>query len=140
MTRAAETVDLFTCPNCFSAYADVQDVCPACEADRDGSGGRLELDTTARGAVARLGGLYGGILEAGPGLHVLWCARGVCVVSAEVGLVWRRETRTRVEDVRLLPGAVLVAAGGGERRLRLADGVEVEDRPGQDRGARRRED
>lgn len=122
-------MDLFTCPNCNSVYSDVQDSCPACEADRDGRGGRLELDTTSRSAVARLGGLFGGILDAGAETHVLWCARGVCAVSAEVGLVWSRKTRSRVEDVRLVADAVVVTAGGGERRLRLADGEELTDVP-----------
>jgi len=115
-------VELYTCPNCFSLYSDAQDACPLCEADREGEGGRVELDTTARAAVARLGGLYAGILEADGGTHVLWCARGVCAVSDRAGLLWACRTRSRVEDVALEDGFVRVEAGGEERRLDLAGG------------------
>ena len=115
-------MELRTCPNCSSVYADVQDACPLCEADPEGRGGRLELDTTTRAAVARLGGLFGGILEAGEGLHVLWCAHGTCAVSDEAGLLWRRDARARVENVSVEEDLVRVEAGGDHQRLRLADG------------------
>ncbi len=103
-------MDLIGCRNCGTLFGDAHERCPACDADRSGAGGRVTLDVTARAAVARLGGLFGGILEAGEDF-VLWCARGVCVVSEERGLVWERSLGGRVDDVRLEQDAVRVARG-----------------------------
>jgi hypothetical protein len=118
-------MELVNCPNCFTVYAEVQDACPNCDADADGAGGRVQLDSAARTVVARLGGLFGGILEAGDGAHLFWCARGVCLWSEEVGLVWHRATAGRVEDVAVRPDGVRVSTGRRVAVLSLADGEPV---------------
>lgn len=114
-------MELLTCANCASVYGDTHERCPGCDADHEGEGARLALDVTARAAVARLGGLYGGILESGE-QFLLWCARGVCLWSAHSGLVWERALGGRVDDVQLGQSTVRVARGERTLLLQRTDG------------------
>ena len=117
-------MELLTCPNCTTVYGDANDVCPNCDADSSGDGGRLELDVTSRAAVARLGGLFGGILEDGSD-YVLWCGRGICLVSDEAGLLWERGIDGRVDGVRVTESSVLVSCGPFELVFDRTDGSPV---------------
>jgi hypothetical protein len=110
-------MELVTCPNCFAVYGDAHARCPSCEADQRGEGGRVALDVTARAAVARLGGLWGGILE-WDDQFLLWCARGVCLWSEGTGLVWERAVGARVDGVQL--GETTVRVTRGERALEVS--------------------
>lgn len=124
-------MELLTCPNCRAVYGDAHERCPTCEADHHGAGGRVELDTTARAAVARHGGIFGGVLEAGESDFLLWCAKGVCLYSDEAGLVWDRGTGRRVDGVQLDAERVRLSCGGAEILLDRRDGSRV------DRGQRK---
>ena len=103
-------MELVTCPNCATVYGDAHARCPSCDADQLGEGGRVTLDVTARAAVARLGGLWGGILEEDE-RFLLWCARGVCLWSEGTGLVWARAVGGRVDGVRIEGRTVRVERG-----------------------------
>lgn len=115
-------MELVTCPNCLTVYGGANELCPGCDADRHGQGARVELDVTARAAVARQGGLFGGILEVEEGTWLLWCAHGLCWVSDEAGLVWERSLGARVDGVRVEDERVRVVRGGSELLLARADG------------------
>lgn len=115
-------MELVTCPNCVTVYGGANELCPNCDADHSGAGGRIELDVTARAAVGRLGGLFGGMLELGGERFLLWCARGVCLVSEHEGLLWEREVGARVDGVALRDGDVLVSRGPKTLRLDRTDG------------------
>ena len=118
-------MELHTCPNCTTVYGDANEICPNCDADHGGDGGRVELDVTARAAVARLGGLYGGILEGDAGDYVLWCGHGVCLYSDEAGLLWERSIGSRVDGVRLQADQVSVSCGAFELVYDRRDGSPV---------------
>lgn len=116
-------MELVTCPNCLAVYGDVQTECSLCGADPQGEGAELEFDSGTRAAIAGIGGLYGGILAAGAGTHLLWCARGVCRVDDEIGLVWATRTRALLESVNLEGEIVRLSTARGVARIDLADGT-----------------
>lgn len=119
-------MDLITCPNCISAYVAVQDRCPNCDADHEGEGARLELDAETRTAVARHGGLFGGILDVDLDRHLLWCTRGVCLYSDEIGLAWHQGFGSSIDAVHVAEEVVRVSMGPREATLGLGDGEFVE--------------
>lgn len=119
-------MELVTCPNCVTVYGGANELCPNCDADHSGADGRIELDVTARAAVTRLGGLFGGILELDEGRFVLWCARGVCLISEHEGLLWERLVGSRVDGVALRGDAVLVSRGPETLRLDTVDGSPID--------------
>jgi len=120
-------MEFLTCPNCLTVYGDVQSSCPACEADAEGEGARVTFDGATRTVIQGLGGLFGGILDGpAPGLQVLWCSRGVALVTDDIGLAWRARIAGSVDDVRVDAEEVIVTAGGTRTALSLEDGSERE--------------
>lgn len=123
MLARSDPVELISCPNCLAVYGDVQGECPSCGADGHGEGAEHEFDGTTRAAIASLGGLYGGILECGPGVHLLWCEAGVCRVDELTGLVWKARVGRRVDALSHDEVSVRITSGGREVVLDLADGA-----------------
>ena len=113
---------LITCPNCLTVFVDVHELCPCCDADREGEGACLPIEGATRSAVYRLGGLHGGILEVGDGRSLLWCERGVCLHSDEIGHVWDRMLSGRADEVRFDETCVHVRVGAAQLSLELATG------------------
>jgi len=113
---------LITCANCLSVFADVHELCPCCDADREGEGARLPIEGATRSAVRRLGGLHGGILDVGGGRSLLWCERGVCLHSDEIGHVWDRAVSGRADEVRFGESRVHLRVGAAQLSLELATG------------------
>ena len=119
-------MDLFTCKNCLTVYGTSQDECPSCRADLDGDGAEVEFDSATRTAIAHLGGLYGGILRGPDDSHLLWCARGVCLVDGAIGLAWSARAPGQVDDVKLTGDTVHVINAARSLVLDVADGNERE--------------
>ncbi len=118
-------MQLIRCPNCLSVYGDVQSACPACDADPEGVGAEVELDVTTRTAIARLGGVYGGILEAPGGRHLIWCETGVCLVENETGFRWHANLREQVDGLSFDEEAIRAETKSGDVLLGWEDGAQL---------------
>ena len=118
-------MDFESCINCLNLYDSTQERCPLCGSDEEGKGAQPTFDHTTRSAIQRLGGLYGGILEGPAGEHVLWCARGVCLVNEVVGLAWQAKTAGTLDDVSVGTDRLRLTIKGHRVSLGLQDGLEV---------------
>ena len=120
-------MELVRCPNCMAVYGDVQDECPHCRADRDGEGPDVEFDGTTRTAIQALGGVFGGILEAPEGRHLVWCERGVILFDDQAGLMWNSRVRGGVDGVTVRSDHAVVTTGHYRIPIGLEDGLPLED-------------
>lgn len=118
-------MEFLVCPNCRSGYGDIQARCPNCGADHEGGGAEIEFDVTTRAAIGRLGGVFGGILEAGPGRHLVWCRRGVCRVNEETGLVWETAVAGAVDTLVHAGERVRIGTRRGDVWVDFEDGERV---------------
>ena len=118
-------MDFESCINCLNLYDSAQERCPLCGSDEQGKGAQPTFDHTTRSAIQRLGGLYGGILEGPSGEHVLWCARGVCLVNEVVGLAWQTKTTAPLDDVSVGKDRLQLTIKGYKLALGLHDGQEL---------------
>lgn len=114
-----------SCANCLNLYDPGQKRCPVCGSDDEGRGAEPTFDHTTRSAIQRLGGLFGGILEGPSGAHVLWCARGVCLVNEIVGLAWQTKTAGQLDDVSVRADHLRLSIRGHNVDLGLTDGLEL---------------
>ena len=110
----------------MAVYGDVQEECPHCRADHEGEGPDVEFDGMTRTAIQALGGVYGGILEAPEGRHLIWCERGVCLYDELAGLMWNSRVRGGVDGVDVRADHAVVSTGSHRIPIGLGDGLPLE--------------